>query len=240
MNSSVSKQATPNTMEHQQRTLTPDAPGIINVDGDVSLSEEQNRIYWNPHSTGLTNASTWKASFKDEVEVFLKTTSNEAGHVATGAWWTTGFKSNQKTQLYTTEPVRLLASFRANVLSADCESGGEWLRIALACAVQRADGSIIYTEFDFWDSPSVLACPSGNVSLGGNTVYKGGNVVEYKMDQATLGKWNNYSVELTEGIDSAWFVRSGDVLESVYIVVEVIGGTTATVKVDDFWIAKLD
>jgi len=32
----------------------------------------------------------------------------------------------------------------------------------------------------------------------------------------------------------------GDVLESVYVVVEAVGETSVAVKVDDFWIACLD
>jgi len=35
-------------------------------------------------------------------------------------------------------------------------------------------------------------------------------------------------------------LRPGDVLESVYIVVEAVGETAVAVKVDDFWIARSD
>ena len=64
---------------------------VVNVDGDVSLSEGQNKICWNPHSTGLTAESAWTVSFENEVRVFLKTGAREAGHVAVGAWWSTIF-----------------------------------------------------------------------------------------------------------------------------------------------------
>ena len=219
-----------------QRTSTMETGEIVNVDGDVSLSEAQDRLCWNPHSTGLTNASTWTVTFENETDIFLETGPNEAGHVATGAWWTTSFESNEKLPLYTSKPVQVVACFRADVLNADCESGNEWLRIALACAVQRLNGSVVYTEMDFWDSPTVLACQAGNIGSGGNIVYKGGNVVEYKMDQATLGEWMNYSVDLTGQINSAWSLKPGDALESVYVVAEVIGATLVAVKVDDLWI----
>jgi len=240
VNCSVSSQPIPDTGNRMQRTLTVDTARIINVDGDVSLSEVQNRLYWNTHSTGLTNTANWTVTFNNETEIFLKTGPNEAGHVATGAWWTASFKSNEKLPLYTSKPLQVTASFRANVLTADCESGLEWLRIALACAIQRPNGSVVYTEMDFWDSPTVLACQSGNTRFGSNIVYKGGDVVEYKMGQANLAEWTNYSVDLTEHINSAWSLKPGDALESVYVVAEVIGATAVTVKVDDLWIACLD
>jgi len=240
INCSISNQATADPEGHTQQIMSSETLGVINIDGDVSLTEEQNRIYWNPHSTGLTNASIWTVTFKNETEISMKTTETEAGHVATGAWWTTSFKSNEKIQLYTSNPIRVLASFRANVATADCKLGHEWLRIALACAIQRADGSVVYTEMDFWDSPNTLKSPNGNIGSGGNIVYRGGDVVEYKIDQASLGEWTGYSLDLTEYINSAWSLQPSDLLESVYVVVEVIGGTTVTVKADDLWIARLD
>jgi hypothetical protein len=207
---------------------------VINVDGDVSLAEDQNRIYWNPHSVGLTDASTWNVTFKNETEIFLKTSVQEAGHVAAGAWWTTSFKSKEKLQL--SKAVRLSASFRINIVKVHHQPSGEWLRMALACALQRGDGSVVYTEMDFWDSPNTLRHPSGNVGSGGNVVYWGGDVVEYKVDQAEIGVWKNYSLDLTGYVDSAWSIRPGDVLESVYVVVEAIGAVEVDLKVDDLWI----
>ena len=127
-----------------------------------------------------------------------------------------------------------------NIVRVDCQKGHEWVRIALACAVQRDDGTVVYTETDVWDSPAALLSPNGNIPLGGNTVYRGGDVVEYKIDQAAISEWKNYSVDLTRHIDSAWSLRSGDVLESVYVVVEVIGSCSVTVKVDDLWLGRLN
>jgi hypothetical protein len=93
---------------------------------------------------------------------------------------------------------------------------------------------------DLWDSPSVLACPDGNISSGGSLVYRGGNVVEWKVDQIPFGNWRSYSLELTRYVNSAWLLGPGDVLESVYVVVEAVGETAVTVKIDDLWIARLD
>lgn len=240
INCSVSNQTTAKMREDMSQILKAETPGIINMGGDVSLEEKLNRIYWNPHSTGLTSASFWKATFQNETEIFMKTNRDEAGHVAAGAWWTTSFKSEQKLQLYNCTPVHLLASFRVNVVSVELESGEEWLRIALACAIQRVDGSVLYTEMDFYDSPRVLVCPFGNIMSGGNVVYRGGDVVEYKIDQTAVGEWTNYLLDLTDWIDSAWSLKVGDALESVYVIVEVVGCVTVAVKVDDLWIAQVD
>lgn len=215
-------------------------PTIINIDGDVSLSPERNIVYWNPHSTGLTNASKWQTTFDDEVEIFLRTSANEMGHVAMGAWWTISFKTREKLPIYTSKPVQIAANFRMNIVRVDCQKGTEWVRIALACAVQRDDGTVVYTETDVWDSPAASRSPNGNIPLGGDTIYRGGDVVEYKIDQAAIGGWKNYSVDLTGHIDSAWSLKSGDVLESAYIVVEIIGEVSVTVKIDDFWLTKLN
>jgi len=212
---------------------------VINMDGDVSLSEAENRMFWNPHSIGLSDVSTWTVTFVNETEMFLETGSQEAGHVAAGAWWTTGFKSKVRFPLRVAEAQRVLVSFRACVGVVDCETGGEWLRIALACAVKRGDGGIVYTEMDFWDSEAAMRHSSGNVRLGGDVVYEGGDVVEYKVDQAVVGEWRNYSLDLTRRIDSAWGLRPGDLLESVYVVVEAEGSVTVALKVDDLWIARL-
>jgi hypothetical protein len=239
INCSVSAQTTVSTKETVPQVLNAKTLEIINIDGDVSLDTELNRIYWNPHSTGLTSASTWEVTFKNETEIFMKTTEDEAGHVAAGAWWTTSFKSKEKLPLCDSRSTRFLASFRVNVASVELQSGQEWLRIALACAIQRVDGSVVYTEMDFYDSPSVLTCPFGNIMSGGNVVYKGGDVIEHKIDQITTGEWKGYSLDLTSRVDSAWSLTVGDTLESVYIVVEAIGKVTAVVKIDDLWITQV-
>lgn len=212
----------------------------INIDGDVSMNEAENRIYWNPHSTGFTAASDCRVTFNNEVQILLRTRTGEAGHVATGAWWTTSFKSNTKLPLYTSKPIKLMANFRVNVVAVRYEADNEWLRIALACATQRSDGSVAYTEMDFWDSPNTLKHPLGNLKFGGNTVYRGGDVVEYKIDQAIIGEWISYSLDLAQYINMAWSLKSGDVLESAYVVIETMGAAVEIkVKVDDLWITRL-
>lgn len=237
INYTASSQETPTAPTEQALSLH--TFGTININGDVSLDEAQNRIHWNPHATGYSNLTAWKVTFRNETEISLETVRGEAGHVATGAWWTTSFGSEAKIPLYMTEPIELIATFRVNIAAINYEPGKEWLRIALACAVQRDDQSVVYTEMDIWDSPNTLRHSTGNIHLGGDVVYRGYDVVEYKIDQAPIGKWENYSIYLTRAINSAWSIRPGDLLESVYLVVETIGSTTVTVKADDLWITRL-
>jgi hypothetical protein len=222
-----------------EEALAYGADEVVNVDGDVSLSEAENRICWNPHVVGLTNASAWTVTFANEMVMSLETGPQEAGHVAAGAWWTTGFKSKSRIPLCALEPQRILVSFRAVVVAVHCQTGDEWLRIALACAVRRGDGTVVYTEMDFWDSSVAMRHSAGDVRFGGDVVYRGGDVVEYKIDQAVVGEWESYSFDLTRRIDSAWTLRQGDLLESVYVVVEVEGSVSVALKVDDLWIARL-
>jgi hypothetical protein len=213
-----------------------DSAMIINFGGDFSLMEDENTKLWNPHVVGLTKASFWQVTMKEEMQITLKAPKGEAGHVAAGAWWCTNFKSNSKLSLFASKPSTLKASFRANILEACFHEGEDWLRIALACAVQRNEGLVVYTEMDFWDSLNTLKHPYGNIQLGGDIIYKGGDVVEYKIDQASIGEWRNYHLDLTNYIDRAWRLKPGDLLESVYIVVETTGSANVSLKVDDFWI----
>jgi hypothetical protein len=236
-NLNLSGRATATNSPNQQPAQT--TSETVNLDGDVSLTEAENRAHWNPHSTGLTEASAWTATFHDQTEISLTTTPTEAGHVATGAWWTTSFKSQSRIPLYDTKPRQLYANLRVNIASITLQTGNEWLRIALACAVKRGDGGVIYTEMDLWDSPNATKHPSGNIQSGGNTIYRGGDVVEYKIDQATPGDWTSYSLDLTRQVDSAWSLKPGDSLESVYVVIEVTGSVSVTLKVDDLWITQL-
>jgi hypothetical protein len=134
--------------------------------------------------------------------------------------------------------VNIAATFRINIITADLYSGKEWLRVTLACAIQRNDSSVVYTEMDLWDSPTVLTHPSGNIGLGGNIVYRGGDVVEYKVDQVATLQWRNYALNLTGYINDAWQLKPGDVLESVYFVVEAAGAVAANVRADDLFIAQ--
>jgi len=239
-NTSFSSNNQTQTKKTSQQNQTASTTETINIDGDLSLSPEQNRIHWNPHAVGLTDKSNWTITFNNEAEMHLETTPNENGHIATGAWWTTSFITKQKLPLYTTKPVHLTATFTANIITAQCTTGNEWLRIALATAIQRIDGSVVYTEIDLWDSHAVLNNPSSNINQGGNTLYKGGDVTEYKLNQANLDEWASYTLNLTDYINNAWQLKPGDTLESVYFVIEASGATTATLKADDLWITQLN
>ena len=185
-NAPISGNATQDAEQSSLKDFASKTFVVINTDGDLSLNPEQNMNLWNPHAVGLTSASNWRITFVNETEMWLETSASETGHIATGSWWTTSFLTRQRLSIYTSEPVRIAASFRINVLDVDLSSGNEWLRIALACAIQRSDESIVYTEMDLWDSLTALAHPSGNIRLGGDVVYNGGDVVEYKIDQVTI------------------------------------------------------
>lgn len=223
-----------------QVRLNAHSPMVVNVDGDLSLNEREDHAYWNPHAIGLKENSKWNVTFTDELLISIKTEPSDSGHVATGAWWTSAFKPTNKLPLCSPKPMKLHASFIANVALAKCLSGQEWLRLALAFAVQRSDGSVVYTELDFWDSEKTLACEQGNIHAGGDLVYSGGDVVEYKIAQACIGNWADYSLDLGGCFDRAWSVKTGDKLESVYFVVEFVGEVEVLLKADNLWIAVFD
>lgn len=222
-----------------QTPLAPATSEIINLNGDVSLTETQNRNHWNPHTTGYTNTTTVTLAYKNQTQITLDTTNTESGHIATGAWWTTSFKNPQKLPLYTTKPIKLTATFRINIAEINYTPGNEWLRIALACAVQHQNGMVIYTELDIWDTPNTLNHPTGNTRTGGNTIYRAGDVTEYKIAQTPTGQWTSYDVDLTQHINQAWTIHPGDKLESVYAVIETLNTTAhVTLSIDDLWITQ--
>jgi len=212
---------------------------ILNINGDLSLTENEDAKFWNPHKVGLSNATIWKVSFGDHARIVLETTEDDQGHVATGMWWTSAFKTNKKIPLATSKVSKLYVDFDVKLENVSYDPSKGWLRMALACAVQRSDGSVVYTELDFWDSPYVLNNPSSNVRTGGDIIYAGGDVVEYKIDQLQIGVWKHYSVDLTSYVNRAWKLREGDRLESVYIVVETAyGKSQVSLTVDNLWIKR--
>jgi hypothetical protein len=210
---------------------------VVNVDGDASFSAAVDRGFWNPHVCGFTKAVEWSVSFSDWVSVRLRTPGGGEGHVATGMWWTSGFAGGETIPLHDT---RVRVDFDAQVSTFKYEAPGDWLRIALACAVQRGSGAVVYTEMDFSDSPGAQRHPRGNLPGGGDVVYQLGDVVEFKVDEAPLDEWRHYQIDVTGYIDRAWVLRVGDRLESVYVVVECGGGPgEVEVQIDNLWIQVL-
>jgi len=206
----------------------------LNLDGDVSLSRVEDVKYWNSHIFGFTDGVEWGVYFTDEVQVTLKTSKGESGHVATGMWWTAGFKEGKKIPIYNRE---IQVEFDVKVEKFIYEGTDEWLRIALACAVQRKDGSVVYTEIDILDSPNTQRHPTGNIPFGGDIIYRYGDVVEFKLDEIPLNTWRHYSVDLDNYLKRAWGIEEGDLLESVYIVVESDWNPVEVeLKIDNFWI----
>ena len=209
---------------------------VINLDGDVSLSAFEDRTFWNPHVYGFSGEMEWDVSFGDTVAITLQTLSGEGGHVATGMWWTAGFEEGMKLPL---NNIGIHVEFDVNVSEFTYDASGDWLRIALACAVQRVNGEVVYTELDFLDSPGTLQHEKGNILRGGDVIYQFGDVVEFRIDEIPLKEWRHYQIDLTSYIERAWQIREGDQLESVYIVVESEHvPVEVMLEVDNFWITR--
>jgi hypothetical protein len=224
---------------HVGRQITPSEGSgwaVINIDGDVSFPAVENRQAWNPHICGFTSDVVWNLSFHDSVVITLRTFSSEGGHVATGMWWTSGFEEGEKIPLSDT---RIHVDFDVKVSCFSYGTPGAWLRIALACAIQRGNGAVVYTELDILDSPETLQHPRGNILLGGDLIYRFGDVVEFKLDEIPLKEWRHYQIDLTAYLERAWKIRSGDRLESVYIVVESDrSAVDVMLEVDNLWIKR--
>jgi len=206
----------------------------VNVDGDVSLPAAEDAGFWNYHTVGFDDEVTWATHFDDEVTITLKTSWGDSGHLAAGMWWTEGFKEERKIPIHDTN---IRVDFDILLERFVYIPPGEWLRVALACAVQRLDGSVVYTELDILDSPNTLRHPNGNVQSGGDIIFKGGDVVEYSIDEIPFRTWRHYSLDLTRFIDRAWEIEEGDRLESVYIVIESdVNPVEVELKIDNMWI----
>jgi hypothetical protein len=208
----------------------------VNLDGDVSFSQEEDAKFWSFHPFRLHEGANYSFDFSDDVRVCLRTSWGDAGHVAAGMWWTKGFREKEKIPIHNST---IRVDFDIYLEKFLYEGTGEWLRVALACAVQRVDGSVIYTEMDLADSPNTLMHPLGTIGLGGDVVYAGGDVVEYRLDETPVKSWKHYSIDLTSYIDRAWDTQEGDLLESVYVVVEVENNPVdVELRIDNFWITR--
>jgi hypothetical protein len=209
---------------------------VLNVDGDVSFPAVDDRRVWNPHICGFTQDAVWNVSFGESVAITLRTVSGEGGHVAAGMWWTAGFVDGEKIPLADTQ---IQVDFDVRVSRFAYDAPGDWLRIALACAVQRGSGDVVYTELDVLDSPETQLHPRGTIPWGGDVIYQFGDVVEFKVDELPLVVWRHYQLDITGYIDRAWQIRAGDRLESVYLVVESDRTPVdVLVEVDNLWIKR--
>ncbi len=207
---------------------------VINIDGDVSLHAFEDRNFWNPHVYGFSPETEWNISFDETVSITLQTLNGEGGHVATGMWWTSGFEEEMKIPL---NNLGIHVEFDVKVSEFTYEASGDWLRIALGCAVQRGNGEVVYTELDFLDSPGTLQHEKGNIFLGGDVIYQFGDVVEFRIDEIPLQVWRHFQIDLTSYIERAWKIREGDRLESIYIVVESEGVPVEVIlEVYNLWI----
>ncbi|MEM1552568.1 MAG: hypothetical protein QXS01_02870 [Candidatus Bathyarchaeia archaeon] len=131
-------------------------------------------------------------------------------------------------------------------------TGRAWLRIAIASAFQDPESigghGAKYTELDLYDNQQALSHPQGNIKNGGNKIFQGRDVVEFKYDSIPLGEWKHYEFNLTKCHEKAWSsIAKIGLLESVYIVIEVdcresagyAGTAYAIVDVNNLWIYKL-
>ncbi len=79
---------------------------------------------------------------------------------------------------------------------------------AVASAFQDPESlggyGVKYNELDFYDNTQALNHPQGNIRNGGNMIFKGGDVVEFKYDSIPLGEWRHYEFNLTRRHENAW------------------------------------
>ncbi|MEM3788346.1 MAG: hypothetical protein QXN95_00560 [Candidatus Bathyarchaeia archaeon] len=225
----------------------------MNVDGDLEFDALQDACFWHPHSAGGNMAEKiggeWNASFGDYATLVLEASEEKFGHVAAGAWWLDWAEAGfSKVPLNQT----IIVSVDIRVRTAN-HTGKAWLRIAVASAFQDLKSiggySVKYTELDIYDNQQALSHPQGNIKNGGNIIFKGGDVVEFKYDFIPLGEWKHYEFNLTRWHENAWgnIAKTG-LLESVYIVMEVdcresagyAGTAYAVVDVDNLLVYQLE
>jgi hypothetical protein len=54
-----------------------------------------------------------------------------------------------------------------------------------------------------------------------------------------LGTWKTYTLDITANIDQAWTIKPGDLLESVYIVIETANTPTqVALLIRNLWITQ--
>jgi len=198
---------------------------VLNVDGDLELDALKDAVFWHPHSAGGNIAEMddeWNVSFGDYATIVLKVSEGNYGHIAVGTWWIDWAESG-----FSKVPLNQTIIVAVDIRVRDVNlTGKAWLRIAIASAFQDPKSvggyGVKYTELDLYDSQQALNHPKGNIKNGGNIIFKGGDVVEFKYDFIPLDEWRHYEFNLTRWHENAWGnIVKRWLLESVYIVIEV-------------------
>ena len=211
----------------------------LNSDGNFSADSATDAAYHNPHVFG--DVQTWSISFNDYMTLQLQSNSTNIGHIASGTWYYNW--SLPSTTVHDRMPLNYTYILDTDVRITNVNfSSGAWLRIAFAAAFcdryNQSGHDVKYTELDIYDSPTALNSSSGDAAGGGNVIYQGQDVVEYRVANVNISDtWSHFTWNLTQYITSAWgsMVSNNEFkLESVYAVIEVIGATNATVDVDNF------
>jgi len=160
-------------------------------------------------------------------QMHLKAQPTYYGNVATGDWWV-----NNKP--YPMENVSALVANVTVVIPGATHSGNDntyQLRMAIAMVVGSGippiiqnNTTTIYTELDFWDSPSLD-------QWNGDWVV-GGDVARFHFDDLPLRRQRDYSVDFVPYIErtlkglTSYGILMNDTLLETYVVIESINSTT--------------
>jgi len=167
---------------------------IFNVDGDLSLPEDQHWFYWNPHMEGSPNA-TWNVTFTDECAMWVKNIANEEGRIVVGphykrAFIPAGYRAPVERSIFVEMDVLLEVANYAP---------GEWLRIAISNELYVPYNlSTKILELDFWDSPNTYTGPARGV------VFSHSNITAIHLDQIPQGVWTYIRFNITDEIKNLW------------------------------------
>jgi hypothetical protein len=212
----------------------------LNSDSDFSEDSLTDDAYYNPHLYG--DIDTWSIDFTDYMTLMVDSVSVDSGHIAAGTWY------YNWTAISETQPDRIPLN-NTFILDTDVRicalnyTDGAWLRVAFAAAFcdryNTSGYGVKYTELDIYDNPlGALNSSSGDAVGGGNVIYQGQDVVEFRVANVSVSDtWSHFTWNLTQYINAAWgdMVANNEFkLESVYCVIEVIGETSVTVDVDNF------
>jgi len=236
------------TGEKYRRILNFDSQHeVLNLDGDLTEVANPHSYYWTFTSAqSLEPGVVWNSTIdtqnrwiRERLEVPSGATLGN--NVAIGHWWTSGLKSSPNyTTLSPSRPLYLDFDVIIDEVNYAAGTTGTWLRLAavIACTIP-AENMTKYVECDIWDSDRALAHESGDIADGGDVIYGGGDVWEYRIDSLPTSIWRHYRINIQDYWNRAWGLNGTILLESVYFVVEwEYGSCTVDLRFRNFMLHR--
>lgn len=220
---------------------TSGSPSSYTVSTRAARLDTQSHGVWSwgpsPKDWIATQAVTFDDENKKATDHFeTNPTETRFGNVALGFWADKGGFTTSPNMIPIKQQQRLMVEVNLTITNLTLTSGSVLRSAIVICLLKATEGAYRYVELDFYDSPQALQSNQGNISEGGDVVYNGSDVVEFRVDQLPTNESRHYTLNFQDYIQRAWGIDENDQIAGLYLVIESSGGVANTfeVEVKDF------